>query len=400
MSENNLNELVPVEEPSKIPKWKQPVSPEEKRKRIIMIIVLAAVLFACLVLFRMFKQYSDYNTITSIERMDSEAARFATFGEDIIRYSNDGASLTDVENNVIWSQPFEMQSPIVSIRGEYVAFADQGGKTIYLMNRSGYQAMITTELPIVKADVAEQGNVAVLMKESNVSYLGMYNTSGTKVAEGAIHFESSGFPMDLSLSASGEMMAVSALSIDSGQASTAIYFYSFRSGQQESTDNLVGTLTYDNTVIPRLRYLNNSKLLAFGDNRVVLINGTANPSEDQVINLDKEVKCLFYNDKYFGLLYMMNQQGEGDSADIFNVNGNKLRTVSFDNTYMEAGFMENGEIYLIDGMNCAIYSARGRKKFEGSVDTSLHMVLSTGRYRKYIFVREGKTETVRLKVFS
>ena len=272
------NSIVPV---WKVSKEQQDNQKKSIRKRILLIaLIIVAAIIAYVILVNAFKSWTRYTTVSSIERMDSEAARFVPFGEDIIRYSNDGASLTDLENNVLWSQSFEMQSPIVSVRGDYIAFADQEGKSIYVMSHSeGFQTRITTELPIVKADVDTRGNIAVLMKESDVSYLGMYNISGTKIAEGAIHFESSGFPLDLSLSPDGNMMAVSSLTIANGQVGTSIHFYRFTQDEQENGDNLAQTLTYDDTVIPRIHYLDNNSLIAYGDNKVIITGGSSKPEE-------------------------------------------------------------------------------------------------------------------------
>ena len=97
---------------------------------------------------------------------------------------------------------------------------------------------------------------------------------------------------------------------------------------------------------------------------------------------------------------MTNQDGNGNSADIYSLNGSLKETISLDKSYMEGGFMSNGEIYFLDGMNCAIYRRSGRKKFEGRAETIMHTILSTGSSRRYIFVREGKTETIKLGLFS
>jgi hypothetical protein len=61
--------------------------------------------------------------------------------------------------------------------------------------------------------------------------------------------------------------------------------------------------------------------------------------------------------------------------------------------------MANGEVYLIQDKNLAIYRKYGRVKYTGSADTPFYTVISQGNGMRYVFVREGKTEQVRLSLF-
>ena len=371
----------------------------QRTRRILLIAGVIAALCVLLLLYRRFRTFTDYNVIETIDRTDSEATHFVSFGKYVIKYSNDGASMTDADNHTIWAQSFEMQEPIASVKSQYAAFAERGGKNIYIMDEKGYQAKITTDMSINKIDVSNQGNVAVLMQESNVSYLGLYSIRGTKLAEGAIHFESGGYPLDLALSPDGEQLAVSIFNISKGTGGTIVNFYNFGSGGSKSTDNLVAGYTYSGTVIPELYYTEDDTLAAFGDNQVILFNGKGSPSVRKKIKIRKKIKSVFCSDSCFGLLYTQNSDSEGSSAEIYNYKGVRKKEFSLDRNYTKAGFMGSGEIYLTDDTRCAIYERNGHQKFRGKTDTELYMIMSSGRFRKYIFIRDGKTEIVRLKTF-
>ena len=86
------------------------------------------------------------------------------------------------------------------------------------MNGSGTQGKFKVTMPVMKIDVSSTGNVAVLMEEDGTSYLSLYSKSGEQLAEGAVHVEKGGTPMDIALSDDGEKMAVSSLDIHDGSA--------------------------------------------------------------------------------------------------------------------------------------------------------------------------------------
>ena len=94
------------------------------------------------------KSYTDYKIVDTVERSDSAATHFVQYNGHLLKYSNDGAVYTTVNNDVIWNQSFEMQEPTVSICQKYVAFADSDGKEIYVMDDSGTQGKFKVTMPV------------------------------------------------------------------------------------------------------------------------------------------------------------------------------------------------------------------------------------------------------------
>ena len=122
------------------------------------------------------------------------------------------------------------------------------------MNTSGTQGKFKVTMPVMKMDVSANGSVAVLMEEDGTSYLSLYSKSGEQLAEGAIHVEKGGTPMDVALSDDGEKMVVSSLDIHDGSAKSTVTFYNFGAVGEEKVDHIVATYTYKDTVIPEIAY--------------------------------------------------------------------------------------------------------------------------------------------------
>ena len=75
-----------------------------KRGTIFAMVLL--VIVAGLGLYMAFRQYTDYDIRSSVERSDTQATRFAEFQGNILKYSNDGAFYIDAANELIWNQTF------------------------------------------------------------------------------------------------------------------------------------------------------------------------------------------------------------------------------------------------------------------------------------------------------
>ncbi len=79
----------------------------------------------------------------------------------------------------------------------------------------------------MRVKIAEQGTVALLLEENGVSYLKLCDKTGKTLAEGELHVENSGYPMDIALSKDGKQFAVSMLDISDGTIKSSIAFLQF-----------------------------------------------------------------------------------------------------------------------------------------------------------------------------
>lgn len=373
----------------------------QHRKRVairttVTIIIILILIGAAGIYFEL-KEYKNYEVRSEIERSDSKATKYEKFAGNILRYNNDGAFCADMSDNLIWNQAYEMQNPMADICEEYVTIADRQGTQIYIMNTTGVQGEIETSKPIQAVCVANQGIVAVLTQEDGTSYLEVYSKDGTSIASGEIHVENSGYPLDIALSNDANKLAVSILDISKGKAKSTIAFYNFGSVGQNEIDNIVGTYSYADTIIPKIDFVTNDRMLAFGDSKVMIFEGTQKPEEKVKLDLEKEVKSIFFKEEYFGLVYGNGDSGDTHTMKVYDMKGKLRLEQKFKMPYQQIEFLENDEICIRDENACEIYTLRGVKRFSYTFDETLYKILSgeTGRY--YTFILDGVMEKVKLK---
>lgn len=153
------------------------------------------------------------------------------------------------------------------------------------MNTVGKQGMIQTTMPVQRISIARQGTIAVLMEDSQTSYIHLYDKDGKQLAGGGLHIENSGYPLDLALSRDAQKLAVSMLDIHDAEVKSTVVFYNYGTVGQNEIDNIVGSYSYKDMIIPSIHFVTNDQLVAFGDTKTILYEGTQKPK------VKKEIKC-------------------------------------------------------------------------------------------------------------
>ena len=376
---------------------------EHHRKRLKVIAVIVGICVAMGIgyyIFMQHKSYDDYRITDTADRADTPATKFADFNGNLLKYSNDGASCVTADNQVIWNQGYEMQDPIVSVCGQYAAFADKTGKQIYVMNGSGTQGKFKVTMPVMKMDVSASGSVAVLMEENGTSYISLYSKSGEQLAEGAIHVEKGGTPLDIALSDDGEKLVVSSLDIHDGSAKSTVTFYNFGTVGEGKVDHIVASYTYADAVIPEIAYIGSNQVLAFSDQGVYTFTGGNNPKEGPKKQVEEEIKMIVYDQNYFGLVFASGKDEAKRKIVLYNMKCEEQTRFETDFPFEEIHFLDNHEICLTSSSMAAVYTMGGLKKFYYEFDEPLYYVMHVSGYRNYAFVMEGKTEMVRFKLFG
>lgn len=373
----------------------------EHRKRIVIRIIVAAVSVAVIIaaaaIYFQLKEYKEYEVSSEIERSDSEATKYEHFSGNILRYNNDGAFYADSADNLIWNQAFEMQNPHVDICENYAVIADLQGMQIYIMDTGGMQGEIKTNRPIEGVCIANQGTIAVLTQADGISYLELYNRKGENLVSGEIHVANSGYPLDIALSYDANKLAVSILDIGKGKARTTIAFYNFGSVGQNEIDNIVSSYSYDDTIIPEIDFVTNDRMIAFGDNKIILFEGIQKPEEAKFLKIEKEIKSVFFDEDYFGLVFGSGDAGNHHKMEIYDMNMKLRLEKEYTMPYRNIEFLDNHEICIRNEYQCEIYTLRGTKKFAYKFDDALYKIFSNGKGRRYTFILDGVMEKVRLK---
>jgi hypothetical protein len=92
--------------------------------RIVLSIVLIIAVIAVIRIQIENKTYTDYEVIRESESIGSSDSVMKNYNGNVLCYSRDGISAYNKKGEQLWNQTYEMQSPIVSVAGEYVAAGD------------------------------------------------------------------------------------------------------------------------------------------------------------------------------------------------------------------------------------------------------------------------------------
>lgn len=374
----------------------------KKHRRKVFVIIASIILLVLIALIAIYiyfehKTYTSYEVINSIERSDTSASQFETFQGNLLKYTNDGAVYTDLNGNRIWNQTYEMDHPFTDSCNEYLVIYELNGTQIYILNKVSLQSSIQTTMPIQRVSVAKQGTIAVLMESEGISYLQLYDKEGTQLAAGELHVQNSGYPLDIALSEDGQKLAVAMLDINEGSVKTTIAFYNFGAVGQNSIDKIVGSYSYPDMLISRIHYMKDDTMVAFGDSKVVIFRGTQKPAESTSIEITEEVKSIFYDDQYFGLVFDSDSKEQPHRLELYNIKGAKVREVGISIDYNQIELLDNQDICIYNDNQCEIINRKGIKKLLCTFDKSLYKVISAAAQRNYTFILEGETRRVKLK---
>lgn len=366
-------------------------------KRTACMILAVTALIAGVGLFMALRHYENFDVLASVERADTEATHFADFKDNILKYSNDGALYTNASNELIWNQTYEMANPQIDICGNYLTIYDKKGSMIYILTQEGLQSSIETTMPIEQVCVAAQGTIAVLMTKDAAGYVAIYDKEGKNLVQGAIHGEKKGYPIAIALSQDAIKLAVSMLDINDGTVKSTIAFYNFGSVGQNEIDHVVGASTFNDTVIPEMEFVSEDKLVAFSDSGLLYFEGTQKPQQSGEVPFEREVKSIFYNHDYIGVVTSNEDEAVTHHISVYDTKGSLVMEKDFALEYTDIEFLSNNEICIRNDNTCDIYSIRGIYKFHHEFKEAIYKVIPGTSGLNYTFVLEDATEKVRLK---
>jgi hypothetical protein len=362
---------------------------------VLIIIFLCLTLVVGLYFYRLTKEYSSYQVLQSEKREDAIGTNYLEYKGNILKYSNDGATYQDQRNRLIWNQAYEMQKPIVDICEDYVGIADEKGNKIYIMDTNGPVGQINTTRPIQQIHIANQGVVAVLMKEDGGGVIQLYDKNGTPLVESVRHIKKGGYPMDISISNDGKKLAISLLDWNEGNIKTTIAFYYFDETGQNEIDKVMGVYSYENVMVPKIEFFSNNLAIAFGDTKVAIYELEQQPKVRKEIEIKQKIQKVFLNESYFGLVF--NNDNAPESVSIYDLNGKVIQNLEPSLASQEVYFLENDEICIRNELSCEIYTLRGVRRFHYTFSENVWQILSAGSYGRYILLMEKTTDLIKLK---
>ncbi len=364
--------------------------------RMILGVLILAVSIGIFYMSNQNKVYTDYSVIRKTEYTAAATADYREFNGNVLRFSKDGASAFNLENDMIWNETYEMQNPMVDVCGDYVALGDYKGTQIFVLNSNGLVGKIDTMIPLRAFFVSGTGNVAAVLEEEEVTWIKLYDQTGVNIASDRSTMAKTGYPVDVDISDNGILMAVSYLYIDSGEISSSVAFYNFGSVGQNEIDNLVSGYDYDNTIDSYVNFMNEKTCIAVGDNKLSFFSGNQKPQKVTDIDITEEIQSVFHGHDYVGLVYNGNPGAPKHRIDVYDTEGTLVMSQTFDLDYSDV-LLDKDLIVIYNNEHCEIYNLQGVKKFDGDFHDSVIRLIPTKSKTRFLLVSGGKMEEIQLR---
>ena len=364
--------------------------------RIALTVVLVIAVIAVIRVQIENKVYTDYEVMSAVESIGSADSVIEAYDGNIICYSRDGISAYNSKGTQLWNQTYEMQSPIVSIAGEYVAVGDYKGNIIYIMNLSGPCGQINLNMVILDLTVSEKGVVTATLDNDTVTWLDIYTAEGENLVSFKTSMDQTGFPLKLSLSSDNRKMAVSFLKAGGSGIHTSMAFYNFGDVGQNVGNRMVSGFDYDEMVIPFIHYLNENDAVAVGENQLLVFSGKEIPELRSKADIEENIEAVYWGDSCTALVYRNDEGEDKYRLDVYDLNAKLIFSETFDMEYKDV-VLKNDNIIVYGAASVCIWNKKGLEKYNGDLGGSIRAIIPTKSKTKYIVVRDEGLEVIKLK---
>ena len=324
---------------------------------------------------------------------DSGFVKFAYFGENMIKYTKDGATYIDASGKNVWTQSYEMKTPVINVNGDYVIIADQQGNDIYICNTTGCTGVAKTQLPITKAAVSAKGVTAAVVEDSTASYIFYFKKDGDELGINIkMLISGDGYPIDLALSPDGQQIVMSVMYMTNGALKNKVVFYDFSEIGKNVNNRFVGGFEeeFDDKMVARVRYLNDETVCAFSDKGLTFISVKDVIPDVNVISvpIEEEIESICYSDKYAAVV-VENPFGNPYRLDVYETNGDQKVSFDFDYDYTDVK-IDGEKIFLYNEESCRVYNMDGNLKFDEQLDFAISCIRDSKKHINSMIVAGGE----------
>lgn len=363
-----------------------------RRRRLIMLAIILMLIGGAAGAWFYYQknyQYTSFETAWQIDINEGSLVGYESFGSNVLKYTKDGASYIDNRGKTVWTESYEMKSPVVAVQGSYAAIADMQGNSIYICSQEGKRGEATTVLPISKVAVSGTGILAVVLEDSSSSYINFFDKSGDQLD---IKIKSwmggTGYLLDIALSQDGTQFVCSYVYHQSGEVKNRVVFYDFSEVGKNIPNRLVGGFDeqFAGTMVPRLTYMDSPYSCAFSGNGLTFFssNNLASPELIAQAPIEEQIESVFYSNEYAAAI-VRNTSGEFvNRMEVYKKDGTHVLSKNF--TYEYTGADIDGDlIILYNEDSCEIFNMAGVQKLHADFDFPISKIRK-GRFPNTLVV--------------
>lgn len=366
----------------------------KRQQRIAIVCIIVAIVSVMTYLLVSLQTYTKVRVSDTYSSKGTSDNSYVQFLDGVIKYSKDGIAYMDQTGKEVWNQSYQIKNPILDVNSKSAAVADKEGNDILIFQEEGLKGEVHTTMPVERISVSEQGIVSAILKDESAMKIMCYDIKGNVLVEHKTTLAGTGYPVDIALSADGNLMQVLYLYTQKGQIVSRLHYYNFGDAGAGKTDNQVSARNYKNTILASGFFMDAETSAAVGDNRIAIYQGKDIPEEVTSIKLDKEIKSVFHNEKYVGLI-LKNQGKSGYELRLYDKTGKVVLSKDFKGDYKHVKICNN-QVIMYDGKSCNIFMKNGIQKFKGEADSDILEMFPIEGVNRYIVMSANGMEKVRL----
>ena len=340
------------------------------------------------------RTYSGY-VVEKEENKTDSVSRFEFADGYVVKYSQDGAALINRALETVWTVSFSMENPQIDVRSGQILIYDQLGSSIYLFDVRNHIGAFTAGKPILKACVSGRDTVAALLRDGENTSLVYYTKDGEMIAAGESTITNPGYPVSLSLSDNGLLLAVAYLTASDGVTGTTVRFYNFGDGGKGRENNLTAEFSYPGIFAPEVCYLKGSECAVFTDSGFTIIKGSSAPKEVRSVAIRDDICSVFHDGSNLGIITRSSDRSHRYLMSIYSTNGN-IKSTSYIDIAYERVRVCGDEVIFSNHSEFCVVSTGGKIRFRGRLkEGSISDALKTGGDR-ILVLTDQKMEVIRL----
>lgn len=371
---------------------------KRKRKYRTGLIIAFVIVGICIFLAYCYRTYHNASNIRTISKDLTESVQSFSYKSGTICYNEDGIYFLDGEGNEKWNRTYSIKNPQASYCGNYIVIASKNGNDVALIDNDGQMKKFNVSYPVVDAEVASQGVIALILRGDHGNYIELYDAVQKKLVSIKVTATQNGYPMDIALSANGQNLAVSYLVVDGINTKSRVAFYNFGKKGEEKGDQLIAGFDFKDCVIPKIKFMGDSEVAAIADDQFILFKMEDTISKYVNIAIDQQIKSVSINDKYIGLV-LENQDKSAQEkyqAVIYDKNGRRLMNHSFSSKYNKMLLGEK-ELVLAGNYYFCVLNFNGHQMYQKDLKKRISNVSLTGKRRRYLITYEDSISLFELR---
>ena len=328
-----------------------------------------------------------------VEKTDN-VSEYLDIGDNILRYSSDGASLLGSDLEALWNVTYAMEQPSADHCGGTVVIYDKNGTSVMVFNKKGMIGAFESDRPLVKACVSKSGNVAALLAGGDNAVIKYYTAGGEEIAALSADAETSGYPADFIISEDGYYLTVSYMTVIGSRAGSRLVVYDFSRDGKSQNDNVAASAESEDTLIPLLFRGEGNKLTAVTENGFAVYKaGTL--ERTAAVRFDEDIVSVFHDESHVGFVFAGGNENSRYEVRLYSLNGKMIASIPLDFLYDDIA-VTGDQVILFNRARMAVYSMEGTCRFDDSLEEGdLSAVIRTG-WRTYLLVSSDRTETITL----